>query len=88
LTGTGNGTDTTITYNPDQWPDPTTQSKAPGDVILFHEMQHANNMERSQYDGSPTGDNFDTHEEQNAIGPENQYRDERGVPRRTDHHDL
>ncbi len=88
LTGTGNGTGTTITYNPDQWPAPNTQHNAPGDVILFHEMQHANNMERSQYDGSPTGDNFDTNEEKNAIGQENQYRDERGVDRRDNHHDL
>ena len=33
-------------------------------------------------------DNFDDNEEFNTIGPENAYRDERGVPRRTDHHSL
>lgn len=88
LIGTGTGGPADIQYNPGDWPSPTSASQAPGDVILFHEMQHANNQERGQYDGSPRTDGFDTNEEFNAIGPENQYRDERGVPRRTNHHDL
>ena len=88
MTGTGQGGDSTVTYNPDQWPDPTTAHKAPGDAILFHELTHSDNMEQGKYDGTPRTDNFDTNEEFNTIGPENRYRDERGVPRRTDHHDL
>ena len=90
LHGTGRGVNSTVEYDPTQWPDPTSRTKAPGDVILFHELQHSNNEERGQYDGTKRADNFDTNEEFNAIGPENQYRDERQppVPRRNDHHDL
>jgi type VI secretion system secreted protein VgrG len=90
LLGTGKGVDSTVEYDPTQWPDPSSRTKAPGDVILFHELQHSNNEERGQYDGTPRTDNFDTNEEFNAIGPENKYRDERNpqVPRRNDHHDL
>jgi len=87
-TGTGRGVDSTVEYDPNQWPSPTSRTQAPGDVILFHELQHSNNEERGQYDGTPRTDNFDTNEEFNAIGPENRYRDERGIPRRNDHHDL
>ncbi|HQZ82888.1 MAG TPA: type VI secretion system tip protein TssI/VgrG [Pyrinomonadaceae bacterium] len=88
LTGTGTGGDSNISYNPGDWPSPIAASGAPGDVILFHEMQHADNQMNGTYDGTPRTDGFDTNEEFNAIGPENQYRDERDVPRRTNHHDL
>jgi type VI secretion system secreted protein VgrG len=88
LMGTGKGGDSNISYNPTDWPDPTTKSKAPGDVILFHEMQHSKNQTTGNYDGTPRTDGFDTNEEFNAIGPENKYRDERGVPRRKNHGDL
>jgi hypothetical protein len=88
MVGTGTGADTPVNYNPNQWPDPGTRTQAPGDAILFHEMTHADNMQQGQYDGTPRADNFDTNEEFNTIGPENQYRDERGIPQRTDHHDL
>jgi hypothetical protein len=88
LVGTGTGTNSNVQYNPNQWPDPTSRTKAPGDVILFHELTHSDNQQKGQYDGAPRTDNFDTNEERNTIGPENKYRDERGVPRRNDHHDL
>jgi len=88
MVGTGQGGNSRITYNPEQWPDPTSHTKAPGDAILFHEMTHSDNQTQGAYDGSPRTDNFDTNEEFNTIGPENRYRDERGIPRRNDHHDL
>src|SRR4026209_377152 len=84
----GTGSDSTVDYNPGDWPDPSTRTKAPGDVILFHELTHADHNARGTRDLTPRADNFDTNEEFNTIGPENDYRDERGVPRRTDHHDL
>jgi hypothetical protein len=88
LLGNGAGTDSTVTYHPEQWPDPTSRTQAPGDAILFHELTHSDNMANGRYDGTPRADNFDTNEEFNTIGPENRYRDERGIPRRNDHHDL
>lgn len=88
LLGTGTGGPSDVQYNPGDWPSPTSASQAPGDVILFHELNHSIHQENGTYDGTPRTDGFDTNEEFNSIGPENQYRDERGVPRRTDHHDL
>jgi plastocyanin len=61
---------------------------APGDVVLFHEMTHAQHNAHGTRDMTPRADNFDNNEEFNTIGPENEYRDERGVPRRADHHTL
>lgn len=87
LVGTGKGTNSTVEYDPSQWPAPGV-TKAPSDVILEHEMTHADHQTHGTYDGSPRTDGFDTNEEFNTIGPENKYRDERGVPRRTNHHDL
>jgi type VI secretion system secreted protein VgrG len=88
LSGTGTGVPSNVGYNPDQWPDPTSDHNAPGDVILFHELQHSKNQQNGQFDGTPRTDGFTTNEEFNAIGPENQYRDERGVERRTNHGDI
>lgn len=88
LIGTGNGTDSTVDYNPTDWPDPTTRTQAPGDVLLMHELEHANHNAQGTADMTPRADGFDTNEEFNSIGPENQYRDERGVERRIDHGDL
>lgn len=87
-TGTGRGTDSTVRYNPTDWPDPTTRTRAPGDVILFHELEHANNNANGSADWTPRNDNFDDNEEYQTIQRENKYRDERNVPRRRDHHDL
>ncbi|HMQ04777.1 MAG TPA: type VI secretion system tip protein TssI/VgrG [Pyrinomonadaceae bacterium] len=88
LLGTGTGGPSNVSYNPDQWPDPTSDHNAPGDVILFHELQHSEHQQNGTYDGTPRADGFTTNEEFNTIGPENRYRDERGVERRTNHGDL
>ena len=84
----GTGSDSTVDYNPDQWPDPSTRTQAPGDVILFHELQHAEHNARGTRDTTARSDNFTNNEEFNTIEAENKYRDERGVPRRNDHTDL
>lgn len=88
LTGTGKGTDVDVSYNPSDWDGKSIGTNPPGDVILFHEMTHGDHMEQGTYDGSPGPPGFDTNEEKNTIDPENRYRDERGHPRRHDHHDL
>jgi uncharacterized protein involved in type VI secretion and phage assembly len=85
----GTGSDSTVDYNPGDWPDPTTRTKPPGDVILFHELTHADHNAKGTNASSTTRtDNFTNDEEFNTIGPENKYRDERGHPRRNDHTDL
>jgi hypothetical protein len=86
--GNGTGSDSTVDYNPNQWPNPVNAPNAPGDVILFHEMTHAQHNAHGTRDMTPRADNFDNNEEFNTIGPENAYRDERGVHRRADHHCL
>lgn len=86
--GNGTGSDSTVDYNPNQWPNPVNAPNAPGDVILFHEMTHAQHNAHGTRDMTPRADNFDNNEEFNTIGPENAYRDERGIPRRADHHSL
>lgn len=88
LTGTGRGTDVDVSYNPSDWTGKSMGTNPPGDVILFHEMTHGDHMQQGTYDGSPGPPGFDTNEEKNTIDPENRYRDERGHPRRHDHHDL
>jgi hypothetical protein len=88
LLGTGRGTDSDVTYNPEQWTPGATTSGAPGDVILFHELTHSDHQTHGQHDGTPRTDGFTTNEEFNTIRPENRYRDERRVPNRTDHGDL
>ena len=84
----GTGSDSTVDYNPNQWPNPVNAPNVPGDVILFHEMTHAQHNAHGTRDPTERDDNFDTNEEFNTIGPENAYRDERGIPRRADHHSL
>ena len=85
----GTGSDSTVDYNPGDWPDPTTRTKPPGDVILFHELTHADhNAKGTNAQSTTRSDNFHNDEEFNTIGPENKYRDERGHPRRNDHTDL
>src|SRR4029077_1089203 len=41
LMGTGTGGPSDVQYNPTDWPSPTSTSKAPGDVILLHELNHS-----------------------------------------------
>lgn len=86
--GNGTGSDSNVDYDPGQWPNPVNAPNTPGDVILFHEMTHAQHNSHGTRDMTPRTDNFDTNEEFNTIGPENAYRDERGIPRRPDHHSL
>lgn len=88
IAGAGTGSDSTLNYNPSDWPDPTYRTKPPGDVILFHELKHADHNAHGTRDVTPRADNFDDQEEFNTIQDENQYRDQRGHPRRNDHHDL
>ncbi|MFO1158070.1 MAG: type VI secretion system tip protein TssI/VgrG [Reyranellaceae bacterium] len=84
----GTGSNSTIDYNPGQWPNPVNAPDVPGDVILFHEMTHADHHAHGTRDPTPRTDGFDTNEEFNTIGPENDYRDERGVRRRVNHQAL
>jgi hypothetical protein len=87
MTGTGRGTDATVLYDPSVWPSP---EGTPSDVILEHEMQHADHDANGTYDGRPHADCFDTNEEFNTIVPENEYRTQRDPPvhQRTNHKDL
>jgi hypothetical protein len=92
----GTGTDSTVTYNPNDWPAaagvPGNNSNAPSDVILHHELTHSDHHTNGTRDGTARTDCFTTNEEFNTIGspngPDNAYRDERGVPRRTNHKDF
>lgn len=87
MMGTGMGTDSAVRYDPAQWPN-NDNPDVPSDVILMHEMEHSNHMANGTYDGTATGNDFDTQEEFNTIGPENDYRDQRNVHRRNNHRDL
>jgi hypothetical protein len=87
--GTGNGTGSTITYNPDSEP-PTAANpnvNRPADVALNHEMSHAVHGAEGTDDNSPdaANPNNPSVEETQTINEDNQYRDERGIPRRKDH---
>jgi hypothetical protein len=84
----GKGSNSTVEYNPEQWPNPVNAPDVPGDVILFHEMTHADHHAHGSRDPTKRTDGFTTNEEFNTIGPENQYRDERGVRRRVNHQGL
>jgi hypothetical protein len=97
VTGTGTGSDSVIRYDPSEYPVPTalhpgSQHNEPSDAVLNHELTHADNNAHGRQDLTPTGDGFDTVEERNVIGnpngPDNTYRDERGVDRRRDHQDF
>ena len=101
-TGTGKGSDSTVQYNPDfkpptVGPDPahplTPPGTVPSDDILFHELGHTEHGVQGQQDATalptqPDGRQFDNKEEKATTDEENTYRDERGLPRRFDHHNL
>lgn len=85
VTGTGNGSDGTIHWNPDN---PNTNSQRPRDVGLHHEMAHADHAAHGDYDithPDPSQPNNPHIEETNTINDDNQYRTERGVHTRADH---
>lgn len=80
----GVGTSSTVNYDPVHWPQPSTRTKAPSDVVLFHEMTHADhngsgtNQRNNTTKGTPAN-GYDNDEEFNTIQNENTYRDERGL---------
>jgi type VI secretion system secreted protein VgrG len=95
----GTGSDTSIEYDPTQYPvpnslDPQSQHNAPSDVILHHELSHAEQNANGTNDFTPIvpNDCFDDVGERNTIGnpngPDNDYRRQRGVEPRTDHKDY
>ncbi len=83
-TGTGNGTGSTIQYDPDMvvptTADPTVN--VPPDVILNHEMSHSKHAADGSSDFSPdtTTPNNGNLEEAHAIADENAYRSQRTLP--------
>jgi NleD-like pathogen effector protein (putative zinc metallopeptidase) len=90
-TGTGNGTDVTVQFNPSltlpNTSDPS--NPMPNDAVLFHEMNHGHHDMTATYDGSPKP-GWTTHEEQNTISTGNPseatYLREQGYPwQRADH---
>ena len=93
----GTGHDSEIDYDPTVFPvpnsaDPNSKTNAPSDVILHHELSHADHSTHGTVDLTPRADDFDTNEELNTIGnpdgPDNRYRDQRGVDRRKNHADY
>lgn len=88
VNGTGNGSDGTINWNPDN---PDTNSQRPRDVGLHHEMAHADHAAHGNYDittPDPSQPNNPHQEETNTIDADNRYRTERGVHTRRDHTEL
>jgi hypothetical protein len=91
VVGKNSGTGSIVTYDPDTWPR-AEHPGSPSDVILAHELNHANNSASGSSRGSLTDPDPDwqkhwtNHEEANTVGAENAYRAERGgVPQRTDY---
>jgi hypothetical protein len=82
------GTHSTISYNSTFEPNTAANPavKRPADVGLHHELVHADNASQGKVDLSPaTNPNNPHKEEDNTIARDNQYRDDRGIPRRADH---
>jgi uncharacterized protein involved in type VI secretion and phage assembly len=77
-TGNGKGSDSNIHYDPADWPDPTSRTKAPGDVILNHELGHADHQGHGQEDFTPNNtDSYGNNEEFNNLPSDNAYRSQR-----------
>jgi hypothetical protein len=89
-TGTGNGTNSTIDYN--RTPRPTSADPSimrPADVGLHHELAHADDGAHGRDDDTPDPAHpGQAIAESNVIDRDNEYRDERGIPRRRDHSTL
>ncbi len=89
-TGTGNGTDSEIGYN--RTPLPTSANPSidrPADVGLHHEMAHADDGAHARDDDTPDPAHpGQAIAESNVIDRDNEYRDDRGIPRRRDHTTL
>jgi hypothetical protein len=83
--------DTTVTYTPGvEGGGARGTTATPSDVVLVHELdhssraQHGNNMAEH----APTKEGYPNMEEELAVGSENAYRRERGLPERADYNDL
>jgi hypothetical protein len=91
-TGTGNGSGSTIDYNPDFEPptDADPSINRPADVGLHHELAHADRNSQGISDLTPETPppNNPSVNETAVIERDNEYRDERGIPRRDDHTTL
>lgn len=89
----GPGSDVNIEYTPEEFPpDPRAESTttgAEGDVILFHEMNHADHQthgRQASLTNDPALGDYHNQEEFNSIEPdENTYRRARGFPERHHH---
>lgn len=90
----GTGCPSTVAYSPQMWPpSPGAQPVTTGatrDVILFHELTHAEHQARGKQDMTKRLDDFDTQEEFNTIeGDENEYRHQRDISQeRHTHHGI
>lgn len=90
----GTGCPSTVAYSPHMWPpSPGAQPVSTGatrDVILFHELTHAEHQARGKQDMTKRSDDFDNQEEFNTIeGDENDYRHQRGISQeRHTHHGI
>jgi uncharacterized Zn-binding protein involved in type VI secretion len=84
------GSPSTIEYN--NTPQPTAANPSinrPGDVALHHELTHADSVSAGNVNLGPAANPNNPHaEEDQAINRDNQYRDDRGIPRRADHTTL
>lgn len=74
----GTGTSTTVNLTPSDFPQASERTHAPSDVVLFHEMTHADHHTRGTRDPTPRGGGWRSNEEFNTIPDENQYRQQRG----------
>jgi uncharacterized Zn-binding protein involved in type VI secretion len=86
----GRGSDSVVKYDPDFYPPgpgaPPTTTGATRDVILFHELGHAEHNAAGSKSMTKRNDDYDNQEEYNTIEPdENDYRAERGFPPRHTH---
>jgi uncharacterized Zn-binding protein involved in type VI secretion len=90
----GIGCPSTVAYSPQMWPpSPGAQPVSTGatrDLILFHELIHAEHQARGTQNMTKRPDDFDTQEEFNTIeGDENDYRHQRGISQeRHTHHEI
>ena len=85
------GSTSTVKYNMTR--EPFTKAKPtvrrPADVGLHHELSHADHMSQGTVDMSaPTNVNNKHMEEENTIGHDNLFREDRDIPRRADHKSL
>ncbi|MFO1305431.1 MAG: type VI secretion system tip protein TssI/VgrG [Burkholderiales bacterium] len=95
--GTGKGTDSTITYQPDDGRKMSNGKDYPSDVGLQHELDHSNHMAHGKADytdSDPADAAFaENKEEVAATKEDNEYRKERDpsevdIPQRTGHGSL